>query len=65
MDSDSFNAKMRGGKYFHNLRLLPGAWVVIRVDGRGFSKFTESRFEKPFDLKFHEMMAKTTEVLLQ
>lgn len=65
MDSDSFDAKMREGEYFHNLRILPGAWVVIRVDGRGFSKFTESRFEKPFDFKFHEMMAKTTEVLLQ
>lgn len=65
MDSDSFDAKMREGAYFHNLRILPGAWVVIRVDGRGFSKFTESRFGKPFDLKFHEMMAKTTKVLLQ
>lgn len=64
MDSDSFEAKMREGEYFHTLRILPGAWVVIRVDG-SFSKFTEPRFEKPFDLKFHEMMAKTTEVLLQ
>jgi tRNA(His) guanylyltransferase len=65
MDSDSFEAKMRQGEYFYNLQILPGAWVVIRVDGRGFSKFTESRFEKPFDFKFHQMMAKTTEVLLQ
>jgi tRNA(His) guanylyltransferase len=65
MDSDSFEARMRESEYFHNLRILPGAWVVIRVDGRGFSKFTESCFEKPFDLKFHAMMAKTTEALLQ
>lgn len=56
---------MRAGEYFHNLQILPGAWVVIRVDGRGFSKFTESLFKKPFDLKFYEMMAKTTEILLQ
>lgn len=65
MDSGSFEDKMRRGEYFYNLKILPGAWVVVRVDGRGFSKFTESRLEKPFDLKFHQMMAKTTEVLLQ
>lgn len=65
MDSDSFDKKMRSLEYFHNLRLLPGAWVVIRVDGRSFSKFTEPRFDKPFDLKFHQMMAATAEALLQ
>lgn len=64
MDSDSFESKMRAMEYFHNLRLLPGAWVVIRLDGRGFSGFTESRFDKPFDFKFHELMVQTTEALL-
>lgn len=39
--------------------------LVIRVDGRGFSSFTESRFDKPFDLKFHELMVQTTKVLLE
>lgn len=58
MDSDSFELQMRALEYFHTLRLLPGAWVVIRVDGRGFSRFTESRFDKPFDLKFHGLMWK-------
>lgn len=65
MDSDAFEQQMRALEYFHNLRLLPGAWVVVRVDGRGFSRFTESRFEKPFDLKFHELMVQTAKVLLQ
>ncbi|HCF30485.1 MAG TPA: tRNA 5'-guanylyltransferase [Cyanobacteria bacterium UBA11049] len=64
MDSDTFETKMRAMEYFHNLRLLPGAWVVIRIDGRGFSRFTESRFEKPFDLKFHELMVHTAKALL-
>ncbi|MEP0832344.1 tRNA(His) guanylyltransferase Thg1 family protein [Microcoleus sp. AS-A8] len=41
MDSDRFEQKMRSLEYFHSLRLLPGAWVVIRVDGRGFSRFTD------------------------
>lgn len=65
MDNNAYEKKMRAMEYFHNLRLLPGAWVVIRVDGRGFSSFTESRFDKPFDLKFHELMVQTTKVLLE
>lgn len=65
MDNQQFESRMRELEYFHNLRLLPGAWVIIRVDGRGFSRFTESRFAKPFDPKFHELMVQTTQVLLQ
>jgi tRNA(His) guanylyltransferase len=65
MDSDSFEKRMRSQEYFHNLRLLPGAWVVVRLDGRGFSRFTESRFEKPFDLKFHQLMVQTTQALIE
>jgi tRNA(His) 5'-end guanylyltransferase len=65
MDSDGFEKQMRSLEYFHSLRLLPGAWVVIRVDGRGFSQFTESRFNKPFDLGFHRMMVQTASALLE
>lgn len=64
MESNSFEKQMRELEYFHSLRLFPGAWVVIRVDGRSFSKFTESRFDKPFDLKFHNLMVQTTQALL-
>jgi tRNA(His) guanylyltransferase len=64
VDNDSFEKRMRQLEYFHSLRLLPGAWVVIRVDGRGFSRFTESRFEKPFDSEFHNMMLQTASALL-
>ena len=65
MDNQSFENRMRELEYFHNLRLLPGASVVVRVDGRGFSRFTESRFEKPFDLKFHQLMVQTAQALLE
>ena len=64
MESKSFDAKMRELEYFHSLRILPGAWAIIRVDGRSFSRFTAERFEKPFDLKFHELMLTTTQALL-
>lgn len=65
MDNDAFEKKMRSLEYFHSLRLLPGAWVVIRVDGRGFSRFTKSRFEKPFDLEFHKAMVQTAKAVLE
>jgi tRNA(His) 5'-end guanylyltransferase len=64
MDNNTFEQRMRELEYFHNLRLLPGLWVVVRVDGRGFSRFTETRFEKPFDIKFHGLMVQTTQALL-
>jgi tRNA(His) guanylyltransferase len=64
MDPKSFDNQMRELEYFHSLRLLPSAWAIIRVDGRSFSRFTESRFEKPFDIKFHELMVTTAQILL-
>lgn len=65
MDSDTFEKQMRSLEYFHSLRVLPGAWTVIRVDGRSFSRFTESRFEKPFDMQFHNLMVQTAQALLE
>jgi tRNA(His) guanylyltransferase len=64
MEPKSFDSKMRELEYFHSLRILPEAWIVIRVDGKGFSRLTESRFEKPFDIKFHDLMVTTTQTLL-
>lgn len=57
---------MRALEWFHSLRCLPGTWVVLRLDGRGFTKFTEREgFEKPFDLRFQELMRQTTQAVLQ
>ena len=65
MESDAFETKMRAGECFHALRLLPGAWTILRVDGRSFSRFTESRFDKPFDSRFRDMMLVTARALLE
>ncbi len=65
VDNDAFEKQMRSLEYFHSLRLLPGAWVVIRVDGRGFSRFTQSKFEKPFDPEFHRVMVRAASALLE
>lgn len=49
---------------FHSLRLPPNAWTVVRVDGRSFSRYTESRFEKPFDPLFRDRMLAAARALM-
>src|SRR5204862_222634 len=42
-----------------------GAWVILRLDGRGFSRFTEGGCEKPFDAAFHGWMVATARAVLE
>jgi tRNA(His) 5'-end guanylyltransferase len=65
MKHSDFEQQMRAREYFHSLRFLPGTWIVLRVDGHGFSRLTEDRFEKPFDLTFHRFMVQTAQTLLE
>lgn len=64
MDADEFEARQRAREWFHSMRVPPGAWTIIRVDGRSFSRFTEERFDKPFDQRFSAMMVDTAQALL-
>ncbi|MFE5503814.1 MULTISPECIES: tRNA(His) guanylyltransferase Thg1 family protein [Amycolatopsis] len=64
MDAGDFEARQREREWFHGLTVPPGAWTVLRVDGRGFSKFTEARFEKPFDPRFADCMAEAANALM-
>ncbi len=57
--------RMRDRECFHDLRLLPGVWTIVRVDGRAFSRFTAGRFEKPFDLLFRDFMIAAARGLLE
>jgi tRNA(His) 5'-end guanylyltransferase len=60
MKPDVFEAKMRKGEYFHNIRVPEGMWAVVRLDGRGFTKLTNAmKFEKPFDRMFSVHMINT------
>lgn len=58
-------ARMRRGEYFHGQRVLEGTHIVVRVDGRSFSRLTERTCEKPFDARFHGRMAATAGALLK
>jgi tRNA(His) guanylyltransferase len=64
MRNDEIEARMRAFEYFHSLRALPGAWIVLRVDGRSFTRLTRETFEKPFDVRFQVLMVKAAERLL-
>jgi tRNA(His) 5'-end guanylyltransferase len=65
MDANAFEARMRRLEYFHSIRLLPGTSAILRVDGRGFSRFTAERFDKPFDARFSDYMVRTAQALLE
>src|SRR5262249_8823917 len=65
MNNDDFEYQMREREYFHSLKMLPGTWPVVRIDGRSFSRFTESRFEKPFDEKFRDLMIRAASTVLE
>jgi tRNA(His) guanylyltransferase len=65
MKTSELEARMRALERFHGLRVSEGEWPIVRVDGRSFSRLTEERFEKPFDVRFHALMVKTAEALLR
>jgi len=64
VNAEEFERAQREREYFHRLTVLPGAWTVLRLDGRGFSGFTQKQFDKPFDARFSDLMVATTETLL-
>ncbi|MFJ6673235.1 tRNA(His) guanylyltransferase Thg1 family protein [Actinosynnema sp. NPDC091369] len=59
-----FEAGQRAREWFHGLTAPVGLWTVVRVDGRAFTRFTEERFDKPFDAGFSRLMVETAQALL-
>lgn len=48
--------------------VLPGIHIVVRLDGKGFTKMTRDAihdFDAPFDIRFHNMMISTTQYLMK
>ena len=56
MTFNELDTHMRKFEQSMDQYILPDTYVVVRLDGRSFSKFTSERFEKPFDIKFRNMM---------
>lgn len=45
-------------------QILRDKWIIVRLDGRNFSPFTQQYYTKPFDFDFHTTMVATTHHLM-
>jgi tRNA(His) guanylyltransferase len=66
MKFDELDVKMRVYETAHDTQVLPGMYMVARIDGRGFTRLTKEThsFEAPFDERFRDYMIATTEHLM-
>lgn len=67
MKFDELDTKMRIFETAHDHCVLPGLFMVARLDGRNFTRLTRELcdFEAPFDVRFRDMMTATVEHLMQ
>ena len=67
MKFDDLDAKMRVFETAHDHCVLPGIYIVMRLDGRGFTRLTKDvhKFEAPFDERFRDLMTHTTTTLME
>ena len=63
MNFDEFDKKMRTYETNIDYYVLRDSYMVVRLDGRGFTKKT-SNFEKPFDAKFSQLMREVVKHLM-
>lgn len=65
MDFNSFYDFNRNFETWGNDSITPEMYIIIRLDGRSFSKLTKDicGFAKPFDSSFRDLMVNTTEYL--
>jgi tRNA(His) guanylyltransferase len=66
MKFDDLDKRMRCFETAHDLCVLPGLFIVARVDGRGFTRLTKEvhRFDAPFDSRFRDHMVATVQHLM-
>lgn len=66
MKFDDLDRKMRVFETAADLCVLPGMFMVARLDGRSFTRLTKDvcQFEAPFDVRFRDLMVATAESLM-
>src|SRR5215471_13679613 len=66
MKFDELDSKMRVFETAADLCVLPGMYMVARIDGRNFTRLTKEtlNFESPYDVRFRDHMIGTTEHLM-
>ena len=66
MKFDDLDQRMRVYETAHDHSVLPGIYMVARIDGRSFTRLTKEvhQFEAPFDIRFRDMMVETVKHLM-
>lgn len=66
MRFDDLDKQMRVFETAHDHCVLPGIYMVARLDGRGFTRLTKEvhNFDAPFDVRFRDMMVNTVTHLM-
>jgi tRNA(His) guanylyltransferase len=66
MKFDELDTRMRVFETAHDHSVLPGLYMVARIDGRNFTRLTKEvhKFEAPYDGRFRDMMIETTAHLM-
>jgi tRNA(His) guanylyltransferase len=66
MKFDELDEKMRAFETAADYCVLPGIYMVARLDGRSFTRLTKEtcQFEAPFDERFRDLMLGTAEGLM-
>lgn len=64
MDKTSLGDRMKGYESLTENRIMPRVPVIVRLDGRSFSKFTKG-MQKPFDNEFRQAMIEVTKYLVE
>jgi len=67
MKFDELEKRMRIFETAHDHCVLPGLFMVARIDGRNFTRLTREihHFDAPFDVRMRDYMVETTSYLLQ
>lgn len=65
MKFEDLDTRMRVFETAHDHCVLPEVFIVVRLDGRGFTRQTKDvwKLEAPFDVRFRDVMLETTERL--
>lgn len=64
MSKDNLGDRMKSYERHRKTKTMSGLPVVIRLDGKGFSKFT-TRFKRPFDMVLRQIMNAITIALVK
>lgn len=67
MKFEELDTKLRVFETAHDLCVLPGLFMVARIDGRNFTRLTKEthKFEAPFDSRFRDCMVSTVAHLME